>query len=539
MRKVFLTIAVLLFAAGVAAASGTQQTAAEDGVITITTVANIGGNIRFYDGDTPEDNVWTRYLLDRYDIRLEHLWVLQGSAGDFSQRLNLSVLSGEVPDYFDLGGNVNMYRDFASSGVLMEVKPLFDQLANDFFKANQNVLDGLLWEAFKVNGRNYSIPNPKFRYQDNKSLFIRQDWLDALDLEAPTTIEEMYEVAHAFTYGDPNRSGRNDTIGFGFDNTIMSWMASLDPFFGAFGTLPGTWLKGIWVEGDNGDLVYPLFEGNPKGALAELNRWYAAGVVNQDFVTQNEQALAQLVGSGRLGMYYGSPWNPTWPQPDTKANVPTAEWKAYALPAGPGGRRSFDTPIVGGVGPVFAANFRHFDRWMEVMNDQIETSRTPGYGPLAEAAIGRYYERGPDGILSRMEGREPMQGWNMANVNLYVQIADYYDRGYRGDARGYAAVPVGVWSDIQNFENQPEFLSALRLVASVADEAFVDQYQAAATGDVHARVWEFLKSLENETISKIIMGELPVSAFDRFEAQWRSSGGDALAAEVNAWWRSR
>lgn len=539
MKKVFLTITVLLLVAGIAAATGTRETTRDDGVITFTTVANIGGNIRFYDGDTPEDNIWTRYLLDRYGIELKHMWILQGSAGDFDQRLNLSVLSGEVPDYFEIGGNVNMYRDFASSGVLMEVKPDFDRLANDHFKANQNVLDGLLWEAFKVNDRNYSIPNPKFRFQDNKSLFIRQDWLDALNLQAPTTIEEMYEVAYAFTFGDPNGSGRNDTIGFGFDNTIMSWMASLDPFFGAFGTLPGTWLKGIWIEDDAGNLVYPLFAGDAKGALAELNRWYRAGIVNQDFVTQNEQALAQLVGSGSLGMYYGSPWNPTWPQPDTRVNAPGAAWKAYPIPAGPGGQRSFDTPVVGGVGPVFSANFRHFDRWMEVMNDQIETSRTPGYGPVEEAAIGRYYQVNSDGILEKIEDREFMLGWNINNVLRYLQIADYYDRGYRGDTAGYASVPVGVWSDIANFERVPEYLSALRLVASVADQAFIDQYQAAVPGDVHARVWEFLKSLENETISKIIMGELPVSAFDRFEAQWRSSGGDALAAEVNAWWRSR
>jgi putative aldouronate transport system substrate-binding protein len=539
MRRTIATIVILLLAAGMTFATGTEEVASDDGVITITTVTNIGGNTRFYGDDTAEDNIWTRFLLEEYGINLEYLWILQGSGGDFDQKLNLSVLSGEVPDYFNIGGNVNMYRDFASSGVLMEVKPMFDELANEYYAANQNVLDGLLWEAFKVDGKNYSIPNPKFRFQDNKSLFIRQDWLDALGLEAPTTIEEMYEVAYAFTYDDPDGNGQDDTIGFGFDNTIMSWMASLDPFFGAYGSMPGTWLKGIWIEGDNGDLVYPLFEGDAKGALAELNRWYEEGIVNQDFVTQNEQALAQLVGSGVLGMYYGSPWNPTWPQPDTRANIPGAEWKAYALPAGPAGQGSFDTPIVGGVGPVFAADFEHFDRWIEVVNDRVEVTRTPGYGAFEEAALGRYYQIGDDGIYDKIEGRELNLGWNTNNVFRYLQIAEYYDAGYRGDAEGYEAVPVGIWSDIDNFENEPEYLSALRLVASVADQAFVDQYQAAVPGDVHAQVWEFLKSLEQETISKIIMGELPVSYFDEFEDEWRASGGDDLAAEINAWWSSR
>src|SRR6185436_7991830 len=53
-------------------------------------------------------------------------------------------------------------------------------------------------------------PNPK-----RSGLLIRQDWLDKLGLKAPTTLDEFFEVAEAFTEKDPDGNGQNDTFGFG------------------------------------------------------------------------------------------------------------------------------------------------------------------------------------------------------------------------------------------------------------------------------------------------------------------------------------
>lgn len=38
-------------------------------------------------------------------------------------------------------------------------------------------------------------------------MFIRQDWLDNLNLEIPTTMEELKAVAKAFTEQDPDGNG--------------------------------------------------------------------------------------------------------------------------------------------------------------------------------------------------------------------------------------------------------------------------------------------------------------------------------------------
>ena len=545
-RVTIITLIVMLVMSTAALfAAGTTEpaSAAEDGLVTVRTVRHHGGSQVYYEGDTVEDNIWTRFLEDRFGIRLEHMWVVTGTAADYEQRLNLSVLSGDVPDWFTIS-RIETYRDFASAGHLYEVKPTFDRVAAPEVRDRLDVMDGILWRAMAVNGRNYSIPGTKFMFQDNKVLWIRQDWLDGLGLTAPSTYDEMYAVAQAFANEDPNETGRRDTIAFAFDNSIMSWMASLDPFFGMFGTIPGTWLRGIWIEAPDGDLVYPGIQPAAKDALAELAKWYHEGLVNQDFVTQNEQALAQLVGAGSVGMYFGSPWNPTWPQPATLENVPGAEWKAYPIPSGPTGRRAhFDTPIIGAPGIVFGADFRHVERVLEVINWNIVEQETPRYGEFArEYAMGRYFEEDPDnpGYIRPIPGREMqiMAGAGFNDPFRYARLIEAYDADMHLDIANKSVVPSGVWSGLNELIQGPEYANALRIVAADHEHALIDQYAAATSGPVHGRTWGFLSSLESETFARIIMGELPVSAFDSFVTEWRSSGGDELEREVNEWWRS-
>ncbi len=48
-------------------------------------------------------------------------------------------------------------------------------------------------------------------------LWIRQDWLDNLKLEVPTTIEELEGSCAPFTEDDPDGNGQKDTYGLGGD----------------------------------------------------------------------------------------------------------------------------------------------------------------------------------------------------------------------------------------------------------------------------------------------------------------------------------
>jgi putative aldouronate transport system substrate-binding protein len=46
-----------------------------------------------------------------------------------------------------------------------------------------------------------------------------------------------------------------------------------------------------------------------------------------------------------------------------------------------------------------------------------------------------------------------------------------------------------------------------------------------------------LDDLRDEIFTRIIIGELPISAFDTFVADWKRQGGDDITREVNAWYK--
>ena len=48
-----------------------------------------------------------------------------------------------------------------------------------------------------------------------------------------------------------------------------------------------------------------------------------------------------------------------------------------------------------------------------------------------------------------------------------------------------------------------------------------------------------LDKLRNNTFLSMVMGETPVSDFDKFVEQWKAQGGDEIAKEVNEWYQER
>lgn len=47
-----------------------------------------------------------------------------------------------------------------------------------------------------------------------------------------------------------------------------------------------------------------------------------------------------------------------------------------------------------------------------------------------------------------------------------------------------------------------------------------------------------LDKLRNNTFLSMVMGETPVSDFDKFVEQWKAQGGDEIAKEVNEWYQN-
>lgn len=44
--------------------------------------------------------------------------------------------------------------------------------------------------------------------------------------------------------------------------------------------------------------------------------------------------------------------------------------------------------------------------------------------------------------------------------------------------------------------------------------------------------------MEKQVYTKIIYGEEPIKAFDKFVEDWKANGGDQITQEINEWYQS-
>lgn len=75
---------------------------------------------------------------------------------------------------------------------------------------------------------------------------------------------------------------------------------------------------------------------------------------------------------------------------------------------------------------------------------------------------------------------------------------------------------------------------ALQLLAANRDRISTRQLYTAPITPTMEMAWTNLSDMESQTFVRIVMGELPVDAFDEFVSNWYAQGGSMIVDEVNA-----
>ncbi|MFS0724895.1 extracellular solute-binding protein [Paenibacillus sp. 1P07SE] len=203
---------------------------------------------------------------------------------------------------------------------------------------NLRKLSSHVFEESAVDDKIYGLYAE--RPESRQGIMIRQDWLDRLGLEPPGTLEELYEVLHAFTHDDPDGNNQDDTTGLTDRNDLI---------YGAFKTLgsyfgtPNNW--GL-IQGQ----IVPEFE--TEAYMATMNfmrRLYDEGLMNRDFSVTSKQNQRNMLVSGRAGVYVGSMADAQRLADSTQEINPDAEFTLVNRVRGPAGYRVWAMPGYGGM----------------------------------------------------------------------------------------------------------------------------------------------------------------------------------------------
>ena len=336
MKKTVLSLAlasVMLIAGcgdsgkGNEAVAGTKNADGKyDPVLTIKVAKQLDENTgRYGDGEDINKNPMTDLAVEKLGIKMETT-LLGGDASNYDTKLRLALTgSEELPDVFPVYGT-QMIADMIESGRVKDITEDIEKYMPERMKEIYEQFPQTYYPLTK-DGKIYGIACAPC-LTESQVMIMRQDWLDALGLKAPTNMDEFEAVIKAFTEDDPDGNGQDDTYGFtysGNDIYNTGWVADPVSLFSAYS---GTHYPGSWQEDENGELMYgSIHEGN-KEALARMAQWHANGWIFQEAAATGAWDAMMQFTEGKAGIFIGRPWA-IGSVADVTSVAPDAVIKAY------------------------------------------------------------------------------------------------------------------------------------------------------------------------------------------------------------------
>lgn len=219
--------------------------------------------------------------IERYtNTELDITWVSEEAYDD---KVSATIASGKMPD-------VMLVRQLKhASAINAQISGIFWEIT-PFIEATNHIkhIDAEVMQNAMVQESLFGVP--KSQVVPRYGLVIRKDWLGHLGLRMPTTVDEIHEVARAFTEQDPDQNELNDTYGLEVDGSLAT-LKQLALYLGA----PNEWgLKDGWVMPD---FLFPSY----KEAMSRLHSMLEEGLINRDFPIASKY---EDFNRGEAGMYF-------------------------------------------------------------------------------------------------------------------------------------------------------------------------------------------------------------------------------------------
>lgn len=408
------------------------------------------------------------------------------------EKLNLMMANKEPYSFMKL--NAGQYSKLAASGALEPLDALIDKYGTNM----KSVISATSWNGAKLNGKIYGIPETGSGVVVNTALIIRQDWLDELNLKMPTNRDELYNVMKTI------KEKKN----------VIPLVGGKSPMVGEIATTFG--LTTTWQE-SNGKLINVVENPAMKDYLAFMKKLYSEGLIDSEWALNQSNKIIEKFTGGKAAMMVNGYYNaPTVMSALTK-NFPDA--KIGTVPYLKGDNGQVSVVGAGGIGwfigiPKWAENKEEIIKYLDLKLDK---------DIFKGLAIGQ------EGVHYKVE-----------NGNYVPILPKFNDE----------------WNNASNFltgvdeKNYPIYWQARVRKDPILTQAFTE-FQENAKGhivtdplayappiDAIAQNSQKLNKFMEDTFIQYITGTEPLENYDKFLAQWKADGGDAMIKAANEWYAS-
>ncbi|QGQ95156.1 extracellular solute-binding protein [Paenibacillus psychroresistens] len=502
-----------------------------DPPIEVTIARAIDADLTFKDGESIDNNIWTKAMEDELGIKQKTTWSVKGSADEYNQKLSVSIAAGNLPDMF-LTDAIKL-KQLADAGQLEDLTELYNQYATPFTKEILGQDGGMALKSATFGGKLLAIPNTDSAADTVPLMFIRTDWLKNLNLTEPKTMDDVLKISEAFTKKDPDANKKSDTFGLALSKELFGGTGGIVGFANSYHAYPNT-----WVPEASGKLVYGNIQPEMKSALAKLQELYNDKQIDPEFGIKDGNKEAELTAGGKIGMFFGAMWTPLFPLQGGKDKDPNMQWGAYKIIS------VDDKPaLVQASFPVsryyaVKKGAKHPEALIKILNLYSEKmwgekAEYEKYGIAKDGTpVFKYYfsnywpARKNVDIQTKIKEALRTKDTSKLNAEQLVNYRQVFDNLNKKSTKDWGYERVFGPENDTSFAVINEYLNN----KSILNAGFYGA-PTPTMGEKQAT----LDKLVVETFTKIIMGSAPIDDFDKFVSNWKSSGGDEITKEVNDW----
>ncbi|MDU0205443.1 extracellular solute-binding protein [Paenibacillus sp. MAH-36] len=433
------------------------------------------------------------------NIHLE--WVPNAS---YTDKFNITLASGKLPSIIYVPDVKNpSFVNAAKSGAFWEV----GKYLKDFPSLSQ--ANSIIMNNSSIDGKNYGVY--RGRALGRNGINYRKDWLEAVGMQPPKTIDDFYNMLKAFKEKDPDKNGKNDTYGMVMVKWTGQWASSFDIMKLWFGA-PNKW--GVV----NGKLVPEHQTPEYLEALKFMKKLYDEKLVNQDFAVFDSAKWNDPVVNNQAGVII-----------DVTDNAARLDDKIHQTLTKDGK----DKPDI-----------HYIDNMIGVTGkDGLKALPTSGFAGLL--AIPKSSVKTEDDMKRVLKFLDQMNSPELTTMAGYGLEGKHYTK--EGDAVVPSKDSALLESEVEGLNQMLPFIpedrglkvkqTPLRLqtakIQKEAEQFIVANPAEPFISQVYSQKGQQLDNIINDARIKFIVGQTDEAGLKNAFETWKKSGGDDLVKEMN------
>ena len=211
-------------------------------------------------------------------------WMEPATGADKATAYNLMIATGDLPDIIWSTNIVSNALTYLDDGVIIDLSDWVNEKNMPNLTALYNNNPSYELAMKTDDGRIFGTVSI-VQYECWQGPWVRTDWLDAQGLGIPETIEDWTQMLKIF---------KNEY------NATYTSNSELGPvFLGAYGVPKFSMTSGFYQ--DNGTVQYVAVQNGFKSYLEFMHNLYSEGLVDPDFVSNDEPIITNKAANGETG----------------------------------------------------------------------------------------------------------------------------------------------------------------------------------------------------------------------------------------------